>query len=80
MIKLCQETDLPLMREQYSFKLTFCLLYTSIDEEAKKYLNDKVENIEDAIPVSYTHLDVYKRQIYHNTIEMAYSYSVHCPW
>ena len=23
MIKLCQETDLPLMREQYSFKLTF---------------------------------------------------------
>lgn len=45
MIKLCQETDLPLMREQYSFKLTFKQL-KEIDQcvidGARLYIEDMV--------------------------------------
>ena len=45
MIKLCQETDLPLMREQYSFKLTFKQL-KEIDQNvidgARLYVEDMV--------------------------------------
>ena len=33
------------------------------NEEFKKYI-EEIKNIEPVIPVSYTHLDVYKRQIY----------------
>ena len=36
MIKLCQETNLPLMREQYSFKLTF---YLNISIQEFKFFN-----------------------------------------
>ena len=46
MIKLCQETDLPLMREQYSFKLTFKQL-KEIDQNvidgARLYMEDMVK-------------------------------------
>lgn len=50
MIKLCQETDLPLMREQYSFKLTFKQL-KEIDQNvidgARLYIEDMVNIIRD---------------------------------
>lgn len=49
-IKLCQETDLPLMREQYSFKLTFKQL-KEIDQNvidgARLYIEDMVNIIRD---------------------------------
>ena len=50
MIKLCQETDLPLMREQYSFKLTFKQL-KEIDQNvidgARLYVEDMVNLVRD---------------------------------
>ena len=50
MIKLCQETDLPLMREQYSFKLTFRQL-KEIDQcvidAAGLYVEDMVNLVRD---------------------------------
>lgn len=50
MIKLCQETDLPLMREQYSFKLTLKQL-KEIDQNvidgARLYVEDMVNLIRD---------------------------------
>lgn len=50
MIKLCQETDLPLMREQYSFKLTFKQL-KEIDQcvidAARLYVEDMVNLVRD---------------------------------
>ncbi|CCZ36469.1 putative uncharacterized protein [Coprobacillus sp. CAG:183] len=50
MIKLCQETDLPLMREQYSFKLTFRQL-KEIDQcvidAARLYVEDMVNLVRD---------------------------------
>lgn len=49
-IKLCQKTDLPLMREQYSFKLTFKQL-KEIDQNvidgARLYIEDMVNIIRD---------------------------------
>ncbi|WRK54311.1 hypothetical protein SD457_04880 [Coprobacillaceae bacterium CR2/5/TPMF4] len=50
MIKLCQETNLPLMREQYSFKLTFKQL-KEIDQcvidGARLYIEDMVNIVRD---------------------------------
>lgn len=50
MIKLCQETDLPLMREQYSFKLTFKQL-KEIDQNvidgARLYIEDMINLVRD---------------------------------
>lgn len=50
MIKLCQETNLPLMREQYSFKLTFRQL-KEIDQcvidAARLYIEDMVNIVRD---------------------------------
>ena len=34
-------------------------------------LIDLVADAEDGVPVSYTHLDVYKRQPYNNTVEVS---------
>lgn len=45
MIQLCQETDLPLMREQYSFKLTFKQLKEidpTVIDGARLYVEDMV--------------------------------------
>lgn len=50
MIKLCQETDLPLMREQYSFKLTFKQLKQidqNIIDSARLYVEDMVNLVRD---------------------------------
>ena len=52
---------------KYPRTMWTCLLYTSVvaafkkgnSQELNGYLSDKVE----LIPVSYTHLDVYKRQV-----------------
>ena len=50
MIKLCQESDLPLMREQYMFKFTF-KQFKEIDQHvidgARLYIEDMVNLIRD---------------------------------
>ena len=35
------------------------------DEKTAKWLEENLAIMPDVIPVSYTHLDVYKRQVYH---------------
>ena len=45
----------------------FCILPTStVYCEGHKYVSklDEIRQVEDFLPVSYTHLDVYKRQVY----------------
>ena len=50
MIKLCQETNLPLMREQYSFKLTFKQskeIDQCVIDGARLYIEDMVNIVRD---------------------------------
>ena len=60
----CREHDIPTCADACPFKMD---VLTIQDRIAKGRFNAAYKSIRDCVAVSYTHLDVYKRQIY--TIE-----------
>ena len=67
---LTNRINIPLKPSDFDKKRNICLLYTSIYRACMTHTKDdeNLQNVRriitDFIPVSYTHLDVYKRQKY----------------